>query len=211
MSNEQQPLLPTNNAHNHEEPPSWHKKTAEFLESRCLHAFVIFLIALDAACVLADLSYTVLSPECGEMPGELPDWLEVLAQISLAITSLFLVEIPLAVWAFGPGFFNPFGTVVHGALHLFDAFVIIITFVLEFGLKGREAELAGLLIIFRLWRLVKLVGGVAVGAGELEEETIKKLAETIEELRNVKTELSASQSENQELRQRLASLVQVDE
>lgn len=43
--------------------------------------------------------------------------------------------------------------------HGTQAFIIITTFVLEVVLKGKEQELAGLLIILRLWRLVKLVGG----------------------------------------------------
>lgn len=70
-----------------------------------------------------------------------------------------MLEIPLATWAFGLSFYNPFGDVIHAGFHLFDALIIIITLVLEIGLKGRERELAGLLIILRLWRLVKLVGG----------------------------------------------------
>lgn len=85
-------------------------------------------------------------------------WLETLSHISLGITTLFLIEIPLQLWAFGPKFYNPVYT-LHGSLHLFDAVVIITTFVLEVVLKGRERELAGLLILLRLWRLVKLVGG----------------------------------------------------
>ncbi|KAG5353996.1 Voltage-gated hydrogen channel 1 [Termitomyces sp. J132] len=117
-----------------------------------------------------------------------------------------MVEIPLATWALGPSFYNPFGGVIHAGFHLFDACIIIITFVFEVGLKGRERELAGLLIVFRLWRIVKLVGGVAVGTGEIEEETAQRLAETLEQLRNVKTELSVTRSENHVLRQRLASV-----
>lgn len=45
------------------------------------------------------------------------------------------------------------------SLHFFDALVIVTTFVLEAVLRGKEQELVGLLILFRLWRLVKLVGG----------------------------------------------------
>lgn len=86
-------------------------------------------------------------------------WLEVLGKLSLAITTFFLFEIPLALWAFGIKFYLPFCGVAHAPLHLFDAIIIITTFVLEFALKGKERELVELLIIFRLWRLVKLVGG----------------------------------------------------
>jgi hypothetical protein len=88
-----------------------------------------------------------------------PAWLEVLANISLVITTLFLIEIPITLWASGFRFYIPFSGVPHAALHLFDAAIIVTTFILEFVLKGRQRELAGLLITLRLWRLVKLVGG----------------------------------------------------
>jgi hypothetical protein len=116
-------------------------------------------IAIDTACVLADLTYTILSPTCTPEGPEAPQWLEVLSHISLFITSFFLVEIPLTLWAFGFQFYNPFGTFTHAGFHLFDACIIIATLVLEVLLKGRERELAGLLIVLRLWRLLKLVGG----------------------------------------------------
>lgn len=117
---------------------------------------------MDAACVLADLSYSFLSPTCAP-PGEddSPAWLEVLAQVSLAITTLFLVEIPLTLWALGVQYVNPFGPVAHAGLHAFDSIIILTTFVLEVILRGKEQELAGLLVILRLWRLVKLVGGAS--------------------------------------------------
>jgi hypothetical protein len=101
-----------------------------------------------------------LSSEC-EPPGapEGPAWLEILSLISTVITTFFLVEIPLALWSLGSEFYNPFGSIPHSSLHLFDGIVIVTTFVLEVILKGKERELAGLLIILRLWRLLKLVGG----------------------------------------------------
>lgn len=48
--------------------------------------------------------------------------------------------------------------------------------------------------------------GIAVGAGELEEDTAKDLAELGRELGRTKRELSAAQEENKQLRSRLASL-----
>lgn len=103
--------------------------------------------------------YTFLSPSCTPEGSGAPKWLEVLAHVSLVITTLFLIEIPLTLWAFGVEFYNPFGIVTHARFHLFDAAIIVTTFVLEVILKGRERELAGLLIVLRLWRLIKLVGG----------------------------------------------------
>jgi len=159
------------------------------------------LIAIDAICVLADLAYTFLTPDCPA--PESPEWLEVFAHISLAITTLFLVEIPLSLWAKGLKYLNPFGTAPHAGLHAFDALVIVTTFTLEVALRGKEKELAGLLIILRLWRLVKLVGGVAVGVGEIDERTIEFLEETRRELEKTKVELATVQEENKKLKERL--------
>ncbi|KAJ7740711.1 hypothetical protein DFH07DRAFT_1064163 [Mycena maculata] len=202
MSAEQEPLLPTTTQSDNAEVLSRRERTAEFLESRPLHKFIIFLIAVGASpsqlCVLADLGYAFLHETCTPSPSPDLAWLEVLATISISITSFFLVEIPITLWALGPRFYNPFGRVPHAALHLFDAFIIITTFILEFVLRGKEKELAGLLIILRLWRLVKLVGGVSVGVGEIGEQDAVRAAEAEEQLAAVK-------KENADLRARLAT------
>lgn len=97
---------------------------------------------------------------CTPIEGEAtPPWLSLLAYLSLGITSLFVLEIPLTLWSLGSDAYNPFGPVPHAGLHLFDASVVLTTFLLEVVLRGKERELAGLLILLRLWRLVKLVGG----------------------------------------------------
>ncbi|KAH9484237.1 Voltage-gated hydrogen channel 1 [Psilocybe cubensis] len=215
---EQQPLLPAHNSPYDDRGESesqgdkgrlteFRTKTAHVLEHPTLHKVVITLITVDAICVLADLAYSFLSPTCAP-PGEgdNPEWLEVLSHISLAITTLFLIEIPLNLWAFGPQHINPFGPVPHAGLHAFDSIIILTTFVLEVILRGKERELAGLLVILRLWRLVKLVGGVAVGAGELEEETAKELEEMKAELDKVRAELNDTLKENAILKARLQQI-----
>ncbi|EIM90134.1 uncharacterized protein STEHIDRAFT_137658 [Stereum hirsutum FP-91666 SS1] len=214
---EQEPLLATtsNNpdveAANDDSPSSstlskWRTRVGEALEAKITHKIVIALIIIDATCVVIDLAYTLLSKGCEPAGPDAPLWLDILSEISTAITTFFLIEIPLALWAFGLSYYNPFGEEPHSSLHLFDAVIIVTTFVLEVALRGRERELASLLIILRLWRLVKLVGGVAVGAGELEDETIKELAEIKRELETTKSALSKAENENQKLRARLASL-----
>ncbi|KAG0705912.1 hypothetical protein DFH29DRAFT_234461 [Suillus ampliporus] len=183
----------------------WRENISRVIESSPFHTFVIALIVIDASCVLADLGYTVLSDGC--VPSdEGPAWLEVLAHVSLAITTLFLIEIPITLWAFGIRFYIPFSGVQHAALHLFDAVIIVTTFILEFVLKGRQRELAGLLITLRLWRLVKLVGGIAVGAAELEEDTLKELEETRRQFEGTTAALAKAREENRKLRGRVAWL-----
>jgi len=192
---EHDPLLPPS-----DQPPAaptLRERTAAFLESRPLHKLVIFLITVDASCVLADLIYAFLREGCTPAEGpNAPKWLAVLSHISLGITSFFVVEIPLTLWALGLRFYNPFGRVPHASLHLFDAFIILTTFVLEIVLRGKEQELAGLLIILRLWRLIKLVGGVSVGIGEIDEGDAVRAAEA-------EMQVEALKKENADLRARL--------
>ncbi|KAJ7063199.1 hypothetical protein C8F01DRAFT_1209555 [Mycena amicta] len=109
----------------------------------------------------------------------LPGWLAILSHTSLGITTFFLLEIPLTLWSFGPRFYIP-GCVDHAIV-----------------LRGKEQELAGLLIILRLWRLLKLVGGVSVGVGELGEADAIRAAEAENHVERLK-------KENAELRARLA-------
>jgi len=215
MSSEQDPLLPSSGFQERPDVDqsqggllsTWRIRVAEALESASVHKLVITLIVIDAICVLVDLAYTLLASDC-EIPGgdSAPDWLEVLALVSTVITTVFLIEIPLTLWSLGFEFYDPRGPVPHAILHVFDAIIIVTTFVLEVVLKGKERELAGLLIILRLWRLLKLVGGVAVGAGEIEEDTYKELARAKRELEDSRFALNRAQTENQELRARLTWL-----
>ncbi|KZT68214.1 hypothetical protein DAEQUDRAFT_672036 [Daedalea quercina L-15889] len=219
---EQQPLLPTSSSSYDPadrqngvtaKETSWREWTAEVLESPKLHKTVIALartsfisrVLIDSACVLADLGYTFLEENC--VPEEdQPVWLTVLSQISLAITTFFLVEIPVTIWAQGWSFYKPGGKAPHSSLHFFDAAVIVTTFVLEVILRGRERELAGLLIVLRLWRLVKLVQGIAVSAGELEEDTVRQLEDTRRELEGMIVALADTREDNRKLRLQIREL-----
>ena len=110
----------------------------------------------------------------------------------------FLLEIPLAVFGFGLRYYcRP--------LHLFDAIVVVTTFVLDVLLRGQEAQIAGLLVLLRLWRLLKLTTSVAVGTEEYQEEeedtTVAKLRAQRDRLRR---ELLGARRELAELRRRSA-------
>jgi hypothetical protein len=61
-------------------------------------------------------------------------------------------------WAFGLRYYNPWSEVEHSTFHLLDALIIVMNFTIIF-LQGPAQEIVGLLVILRLWRLVKLLGG----------------------------------------------------
>jgi len=180
---------------------AWRERTGSRLKTRRFHTAVIAVIVVDAILATVDVAFTIVNPACGREHWP-PHWVEVLAEISFAIACVFMLELLVTVWALGPQWFNPFGHIPFSVLHLVDAVIIIATFVLELVLRGAGRELAALLVILRLWRLVKLVGSVAVASGDLSEERAEELHAAKQELARVKAELTLSQDECETLRKR---------
>ncbi|KAH7107532.1 hypothetical protein BKA62DRAFT_683665 [Auriculariales sp. MPI-PUGE-AT-0066] len=174
---------------------------ARALESRATHLFILTLVCIDIGIVVTDLAYTLLLNRCPK-PGEPetgdPAWLNALSTMSTVITVAFLLEIPLETYAFGWKFYSP----ISQPLHFIDATVLIVTAVFELALSGPAKEVAGLVIIFRLWRIVRLAGGftgVAVGVSKLSQGEISELER---ELEDTKRELVEAKQEIQQLRGR---------
>ncbi|KAF9209952.1 hypothetical protein BGZ49_009228 [Haplosporangium sp. Z 27] len=168
------------------------RRVGEAIESKRSHVVILTLTALDILLVILQIGATLLGLEEHKGAEEV---LEILAHISLAIVTFFVVEVILKVFAFGPGYF--WTSTPHGLLHLADALIIIVSFLLEITLKGAEQELGSLLIIFRLWRLIKLTGTVAIETTEHNQEHIHRLETRIKDL---ETQLQESQQEVQRLR-----------
>ncbi|KAL8278102.1 hypothetical protein RQP46_009562 [Phenoliferia psychrophenolica] len=218
MSSEVTPLLsspsPTPEAPQPEEEVSTKERLGRRLESTTAHWLVILLTSLDAVFVLCDIGFDFLKDQrciCTNSCPEDPQILEIFSWFSLGITSLFLIEIPLSLYCFGTQHYT---SVSHAYLHLFDAVVIIVTFCLEVFLRGREAEIAGLLVLLRLWRLIKLVSTVSVDVTEYNDVEqrprmhtpstlprdaadwwIKEKQELLDELDHVKAELDQVKKE----------------
>ena len=78
----------------------------------------------------------------------------VLHYMSLTILSIFMVELFFKLIALGKEFF-------HHKLEIFDAFVIVSSFILDIiSLVYEEAFAAlELLVLLRLWRIVRVVNG----------------------------------------------------
>lgn len=107
-----------------------------------MHAFsaVIALTALDGLFVIISISWDFLqdpSCVCTDTCQETPHILEVFEVVSLVITSLFLLEIPLSLYSIG---LSHYTTAEHAYLHAFDAAVIITTFALEVFLRVNRAR-----------------------------------------------------------------------
>ncbi|KAL7332189.1 hypothetical protein PS15p_204268 [Mucor circinelloides] len=180
----------------------WRESLGEKLENENFHLAVLGLILIDATCVVIQIIYTFFH-EC-QVPVVLytgsheASYLlvafEMAEVISIVICLLFLVECLLSLVAFGPKYYLPGWP--HWKLHVFDATVVITTLVLEVGLKGKEREVAGLLIILRLWRVVKIIEAAILSVSFAH-------AEELEELRASYAELEAKYKQEQEKNQQL--------
>ncbi|KAF9563772.1 hypothetical protein EC968_004715 [Mortierella alpina] len=171
----------------------------EIIESERAHVLIVSLTVIDILLVILQIGASLLHLD----DSKNAHWiLELFAHASLAIVSFFVVEICLKVYAFGLGYFWT-GT-PYGLLHLADAVIIIISFLLEVFLTGAEQELGALLIIFRLWRVVKLTGTVAIETAEHTQLRVHTLEARIKSLEH---DLEESQQEIQRLRAHTADQV----
>ncbi|CAK7201665.1 hypothetical protein SEUCBS139899_004374 [Sporothrix eucalyptigena] len=167
-----QPLL-----HHHQPGPSptaqrwsrWRRQSQHYLASTQKHYLILALVGLDVVAILTEILVSLVT--CETKTEDQP-WVDPVLEATkitgLVISSLFLVELLASIWAFGWDFVVD--VLAHGVLE----------------------EIASLVIVLRLWRVVKIVEEMSVGA----EEQMEELEEQVEKL----------ERENAELEQRLRAL-----
>ncbi|AEO64529.1 uncharacterized protein THITE_2110762 [Thermothielavioides terrestris NRRL 8126] len=141
------------------------------LSSRAKHYFVLGLVALDVTAILADLFVALVACDLGKTDEE---WVtrarEILHPFALVFSTLFVAELGVTVWAFGWRYFRDW-------FHCFDGVVITVSFIVDVVTRGIVEEIASIVIILRLWRLVKIIEELSVGAAERMEEIEGRVAE----------------------------------
>ncbi|CAG8472444.1 4339_t:CDS:1 [Funneliformis caledonium] len=138
-------------------------------ESRRAHWVILGLVVADFIAVMSVIIVSFLWPEFEEKEHVLFETLEIIA---FTINSIFVFEVMIKLFIFGNYYFIKSH---HWKLHLFDAVIIYTTFFLEIFLSGKQREVAGLLILFRLWRLIKALSIFAVGLIEYDEDKVDQL------------------------------------
>ena len=141
------------------------KKLRHFFHSKLFHVLLGVLIAIDLVIVLFDI--VVLLLYCGRnMPPTMEHIVHDIIYISITILGVFLVELTIQIYAFG------FREWSHHWMHIFDYIIVFITFTAEISLHGNAAmeSVVGLLITFRLWRLVRVIH-VTTEVMDLRSET----------------------------------------
>lgn len=76
--------------------------------------------------------------------------------LSLALLTFFIVELAFKLYAFRLEFF-------HHRFEVFDAIVVIVSFILDIVYISKENAFdgMGLLILLRLWRVARIINGMA--------------------------------------------------
>jgi hypothetical protein len=116
---------------------------------------VILLVILDCIIVIAELLIDLKVFEMGgEGSGHESIAPHVLHYISIAILSIFLVELGIKLYAFRLEFFK-------SKMEVFDAFVVVLSFALDIAFANEEGIIGGvgLFIVLRLWRVTRILNG----------------------------------------------------
>jgi len=184
----------------------WREKLGHFLESKPEQIFIFILIILDLLIVCGQLFIIEPAVKCETeshpteapvphffsnhtgssdeplSPYELAD--EILNMASLVILCILTTEMVLLLVAFDLDFFKQ-------PLYILDALVISGTLFFEIFERGSSVGMYGnLVIFFRLWRVVRIVHGVAMSVQEQAEEKMKVMEKEIEKLKGEKDKIS---------------------
>jgi hypothetical protein len=158
-------------------PTHWRLKAHHILENRWTHMLILVLVLADLAFVLGEIfielfSFQACREHTFEKGGE--HWEEgdrtiratdALRIASLCVLSLFCVEITAKLLVLGVEYYT------HHYIHLFDALVIVTSFVVTLVLHGPAEEVVALFVMLRLWRIVRVIDSVAV---TVEQEHAKR-------------------------------------
>ncbi|KUI72769.1 Voltage-gated hydrogen channel 1 [Cytospora mali] len=189
--NEQEPLLQSQDDSAQQQGPgevstyARRRQTCQgMLLSKQKHYFTLALVALDVSCLLADIFIALI--DCDERiknDAWVPGVRQGLEDAGLVFSCMFMVELIMCLWAFGFDYLRSW-------FHLFDALIIVASFLIDTLTRGIVEEVASLVIILRLWRFVKIIEEMSVGASEQMEDIEAKAEQLEKENAELKRELS---------------------
>ncbi|KAI0007923.1 hypothetical protein F4779DRAFT_481771 [Xylariaceae sp. FL0662B] len=148
-------------------------KSKQFMDSRTKYWVILILIILDIAGILADIFIALVTCELGiRYDGWVTLMRGALANFSLGLSCIFMVELTLSLFADGLEYLRSW-------FHCFDAFVIVVSFAIDLLEHNTVEQIASLVVILRLWRFVKIVNEFSVEASE-QTESLRKRVELLE-------------------------------
>ncbi|KAG6006585.1 hypothetical protein E4U21_006883 [Claviceps maximensis] len=130
------------------------------LSSRRKHFLVMSMVALDVVALLANIFIQLIACEMHQRNEPwVHDVTNTLERLGLLLSSLFMVELGACLFSFGISYLASW-------FHLFDALVIVLSFVIDMASRGLTESIGSLVVILRLWRLARISEEVVMGATE---------------------------------------------
>ena len=130
------------------------ERVSFILHTNKFHIIVVALVVLDSLLVIAELLLDMNIIQVSEHKGGSDLAPKILHYSSLAILSVFIVEIFVKLYAFRLSFFRH-------KMEMFDAVVVLVSFILDIIFRNKEGPEsgAGLLVVLRLWRVTRILNG----------------------------------------------------
>ncbi|KAG5949098.1 hypothetical protein E4U53_006031 [Claviceps sorghi] len=149
------------------------------------------MVALDVAALLANIFIQLIA--C-EMHQRDEPWVRALTGslegLGLVLSSLFMVELGACLFSFGLSYLASW-------FHLFDALVIIASFVIDVASRGLTESIGSLVVVLRLWRLARISEEVVMGATERLDLMEQHLGELERENAALKRRLDVEEQEEE--------------
>ncbi|KAH7376449.1 hypothetical protein B0T11DRAFT_335615 [Plectosphaerella cucumerina] len=186
VDSDSEPLLRHGGTDDEDKNAQWfsalnREKLGNLLSSRKTHYLILALVALDVSALLGNIFLELIACDTNREPEAWNASLrEALTAAGLVFSSVFLLELAACILAFGAGYFADW-------FHCVDGAVIIASFVIDLLSHGIVEDIASLVIIFRLFRLVKLVEEMSLGASVRMES----MGEELDRLQEENSELKA--------------------
>lgn len=146
-------------------PPTCRSQLQHLLHTNKFQIGVVCLVIVDCLLVIAELLIDIRVFQLHE-ESPIP---QVLHYMSIGILSVFLVEIIIKIYAFRLEFFKQ-------KLEVFDAIIVIVSFALDVAFAKMEGIQSGigLLIMFRLWRVARILNGIVMSVKNQAERRLLK-------------------------------------
>ncbi|XP_066227047.1 voltage-gated hydrogen channel 1 [Saccopteryx leptura] len=173
-------------------------KLRKLFSSHRFQVIIICLVVLDALLVLAELilDLKIIQPDKNDYAAR------VFHYMSIAILTLFMIEVFLKIFVFRLEFF-------HHKFEILDSVVVVVSFVLDIVLVFREHEFEalGLLILLRLWRVARIINGIIISVKTRSERQLLRLKQMNIQLATKIQHLEFSCSEKEQEIERLNKLL----
>eukprot|EP00892_Ulva_mutabilis_P005500 jgi/Ulvmu1/3321/UM155_0004.1 len=151
----------------------WRERAKVQLDSRAWQWVIIALVIVDACLVATDIILASVYCSRDHPPHDVEVAEKWLRYGSICILSFFVLEWLLEAYVHG------FHRWVQTPLHLIDLIIVCVSLALEItalAISESAVELGGLLVVFRLWRVVRVMHAV----GEVEHQKHKDVHSELE-------------------------------